>query len=136
MHFALILIALLSPAMVHAGAACPSDFRPFIQQFERSASVQIANTKFPLKYSQIDQDDPEMKMKHVLVQRWELQNIENYPSKEYRRKLGLVRTLHSGFKNKCTVTFIVPESDAYAVNFKFQREKGRWQLIEVEDNSL
>jgi hypothetical protein len=77
-----------------------------------------------------------MKMKKVLVQRKDWESYERFPTMAYQRKQKLVRNLTSDQPSRCTVSFGVPDSDMYAVEFKFERQKGKWILVEVEDNSL
>ena len=132
----LLLFALVAYGSSHAGGICSSDFKSFISRFEASPELQLSQTKFPLTYRYVDHDDPDMKMKRMIVQKNDQAKYLTFPSLAYQRKLKLNRKLNSIKSNKCSVVFNAPDSDMYDVEFKFEHQAGKWLLVEVENNSL
>jgi hypothetical protein len=96
----------------------------------------MSQTKFPLIYRSIDHNDEFLKMKEVMVERYEIDQYERFPTLGEQRKLKITKKFKSTKNNQCSVFFNTPESDMYALEFKFKRLAGAWMLIEVEDNSL
>lgn len=127
---------LLAAIFADAGATCPSDFASFLSKFEADPSLQMSQTRFPLIYRQIDHDDPQLRMKQRRLKKLEWEKFERFPSPGYQRKLKLTKTLSSAHARQCAVSFNAPDSDMYAVEFKFERHSNRWLLVEVQDNSL
>jgi hypothetical protein len=120
----------------NAVASCHQSFYSFIHRFEVNPRLQLTQTKFPLIYRSIDHDDEFLKMQEVLVERHEIDKYERFPSIEEQLKLKVTKKFKSTKINQCSVFFNVPDSDMYALEFKFKRKGAEWMLIEVEDNSL
>lgn len=121
---------------MNAAASCEPSFYSFIHRFEVKPSFQLSQTKFPLIYRSRDHEDEFLKMQKVLVEKLEIDKYERFPSPEEQRKLKLIKKFRSTKINQCFVFFNVPDSDMYALEFKFKRLGKTWMLIEVEDNSL
>ncbi len=120
----------------NATAACQPSFVSFIHQFEANPSLQLGQTRFPLIYRSIDHEDEFLKMKKALIEKNKVDEYERFPSIEEQRKLKLIKKFKSTKINQCSVVFNAPDSDIYALEFKFKRIAKTWMLIEIEDNSL
>jgi hypothetical protein len=130
----LFFLTILTSA--NATAACQQSFVSFIRQFEANPNLQLSHTRFPLIYRSIDHEDEFLKMKKVLVDKYEVDEYERFPSIEEQGKLKLIKKFKSKKINQCSVVFNAPDSDIYALEFKFKRLAKTWMLIEIEDNSL
>ena len=127
---------LLLPLLGNASPRCPADFSAFLTEFEKDPAFQLSRTKDPVTYWHVDHDDPEMKMKKRVVAKAKREEYEPYPTREYQEKLRLQRKLESTSPDMCTVSLGAPDSDMYAVDFRFVKSKTKWLLVEVRDNSL
>ena len=131
-----VLLALAFHASAQGRSMCAGEFVKFLGDFERSKAVQATHTNFPLRYSHVDHDDPELKQKHIWLNKQSVEKFESFPSPEYQAKIKLERKITKDEAGRCAVNFNVPDSDMYAMTFSFIKWGNAWRLVEIEDNSL
>lgn len=134
----LLLLVLAHQASANAGPACMPGFAKFLGEFERRQIDRAKHTRFPLRYSMPDRDDPELKQKTLWLDQREAGKFLSFPAPKDQRRLGLERAIEKDKAGRCTVRFNVPDSDMYAVTFAFAswKKNSSWQLVETEDHSL
>jgi hypothetical protein len=136
MQLALSTLAAMLLASSALANPCSAEFTKFLSNFENSESFRASHTLFPLKFSHVDHDAPDMKTKHLLLNRQNAKRYESFPSPRRQSELRLQRSFKQFGQNQCDVTLAVPDSDMYAISFSFVRLSGTWKLAEIIDSSL
>ena len=108
----------------------------FLGKFERGEIDQSRHTSFPLRYSHPDRDDLERGPKRLLLDQRSAKRFESFPTVEIQARLNVEREISKDKSGNCAVKFQVPDSDMYAITFTFERWRGTWRLVAIEDFSL
>ncbi|MDY0743446.1 hypothetical protein SNE35_02975 [Paucibacter sp. R3-3] len=132
--FALLGAATFTPA--HSATRCAPGFVEFISKFERGVIDQTEHTKFPLRYSLLDSDGPELTRKVLWLDQSRAATFESFPSPEDQARLHVKRAFVRDKTGRCAVKLNVENSDIYAMTFTFARWNKTWRLVEIDDDSL
>ena len=120
----------------YSATTCAPGFVNFIGKFERGVIDQTKHTKFPLRYSLLDSDSPELERKVLWLDQSRAAKFESFPSPADQARLNLKREFIRDKTGRCAVKLNVQDSDMYAMTFTFARWDKTWRLVEIEDDSL
>ncbi|MEH2513952.1 hypothetical protein V1291_005306 [Nitrobacteraceae bacterium AZCC 1564] len=147
-----------SPAVVQAGATCPSrEFSTFFKAFSTRSEVQRSFTRFPLEYGVLNADaiDTDEEFKTRVIDRFEdvpqLNKGVIFPNAKEKKKHGLREKVMTRGNSKpnpnadpesvindsesATVTLFIPDT-GFRIHYRFRRDSRCWFLYGISDRSI
>ncbi|XLZ72362.1 hypothetical protein ABT364_10485 [Massilia sp. SR12] len=126
------------PWTAQAAAACPADFKAFVDQFESDPAFQREHTRFPLAASRVDnqsRDEP-FEVKYVIRDASDKDAPRAaWPTRARQASAGLKRAIAPEPGGVQAVTFSQPGTD-YMFTFYFKKSRACWALVRFADHSL
>lgn len=132
-------VLLMSSPQQRPAAQCPRDFNAFLERFQSDMVFQRAQVRYPLDdIWQTQNDQGEWDLRHQLLSVEQVKHLPYtlVPTPEEQREDQLQRRIASGPMHSHVVTWSVPASDSFIVDYHFVRQGRCWFLTKMESHSL